>query len=144
MALVYFDSSAFVKLVVDEKGSDLASALWDACDAAISSRIAYAEVCGALSAARRNHDLDHHGARVAQRSWDEFWGSVRPVELTADVEQRAGSLARRHGLRGADAIHLASAVMVGSTDLIVAVWDRRLHEGVRAERLGVAPRSLAP
>ena len=35
MSLVYFDSSAFVKLVVDEDGSDLAAALWDGCDAAL-------------------------------------------------------------------------------------------------------------
>ena len=31
MTLVYFDSSALVKLVVDEDGSDLAAELWDGC-----------------------------------------------------------------------------------------------------------------
>ncbi len=44
MSIVYFDSSAFVKLVVDEDGSELAAALWDGCDAAVSSRLAYPEV----------------------------------------------------------------------------------------------------
>ena len=44
MALIYFDSSAFVKLVVEEEGSDVAAALWDGCDAALSSCLAYAEV----------------------------------------------------------------------------------------------------
>ena len=44
MAIVYFDSSAFVKLVVEEEGSDLAAALWDGCDAAVSSRLVYPEV----------------------------------------------------------------------------------------------------
>ena len=34
MALVYFDGSALVKLVVDEPGTDLAVELWDGCDAA--------------------------------------------------------------------------------------------------------------
>ena len=41
MAIVYFDSSDFVKLVVEEEGSDLAAALGDGCDAAVSSRLAY-------------------------------------------------------------------------------------------------------
>lgn len=41
MAIVYFDSSAFVKLLVEEDGTDVAAALWDGCDAAFSSRIAY-------------------------------------------------------------------------------------------------------
>lgn len=40
MAIVYFDSSAFVKLVVEEDFSDLVAALWDGCDAAVSSRLA--------------------------------------------------------------------------------------------------------
>ena len=36
MPLVYFDSSALVKLVVAEEGSDLAAELWDSCDAALA------------------------------------------------------------------------------------------------------------
>jgi len=39
MPIVYFDSSAFVKLVVEEDGSDLAATLWDGCDAAVSNRL---------------------------------------------------------------------------------------------------------
>jgi hypothetical protein len=41
MTLVYFDSSALVKLVVEEEGSELAAELWDGCDAALASRLAY-------------------------------------------------------------------------------------------------------
>lgn len=44
MSIVYFDSSAFVKLLVEEHGSELAAALWDGCDAAVSSRLGYPEV----------------------------------------------------------------------------------------------------
>jgi predicted nucleic acid-binding protein len=51
--LVYFDSSAFVKLVVEEAASDLAADMWDGCDAAVASRLAYPEVHAALAAARR-------------------------------------------------------------------------------------------
>lgn len=142
MALVYFDSSALVKLVVDEQGTELASALWDGCDAALSSRLAYPEVCAALAAAHRNHELDDDGFAAATGAWEEFWGASRAVELTADVEQRAGELAQRRALRGADAVHLASAIAVGSPDLVVAVWDRRLHAGAIAEGMDVAPRAL--
>lgn len=139
MGLVYFDASALVKLVVEEDGSDVAATLWDGCDAALSSRIAYPEVCAALAAAHRNRDLDDHGFAAASRDWEEFWLVARPVELTAEVERTAGELARRHALRGGDAVHLASALAVDETDLIVAVWDRRLQEGVAAEGLTVAP-----
>ncbi len=116
-ALIDFDSSALVKLVLDEVGSDTAAALWNASDAALSSRLAYPEVCAALAAAERNHDLTAPEAAAAGSDWELFWGSMRPVELSADVERVAGSLAATHQLRGADAVHLASALALGSTDL---------------------------
>jgi uncharacterized protein len=140
--LVYFDASALVKLVVEEEGSDVAARLWDGCDAALSSRIAYPEVCAALAAANRNHDLDDDGYATAVRDWEEFWAAVRPVELTRDVERRAGELAVRRALRGADAVHLASAIAVDVVDLVVAVWDRRLHATAGAEQLTVAPAAV--
>lgn len=142
MALVYFDSSALVKLVLDEAGSDLVATLWNACDGALSSRLAYPEVCAALAAARRNHDVTHSEAAVATSDWELFWRVMRPVELSADVERAAGSLAAAHQLRGADAVHLASALALGTTDLTVAVWDKRLHAGTTAVGLAVAPATL--
>ncbi|MGH3923707.1 MAG: hypothetical protein ACRDTT_12710, partial [Pseudonocardiaceae bacterium] len=47
-----------------------------------------------------------------------------------------------HALRGADSVHLASALAIGDSDLVVAVWDRRLHAGALAAHLGVAPTRL--
>ncbi|HMD45265.1 MAG TPA: type II toxin-antitoxin system VapC family toxin [Acidimicrobiales bacterium] len=142
MALVYFDSSAFVKLLVEEAGSVLAAELWDGCDAAVSSRLAYPEVRAALASAARNHDLDVGDLESAESSWEEYWASTRPVELTKAVERHAGQLASNHALRGADAVHLASALAIGDPGLIVAVWDRQLHSGARAALLGVAPSRL--
>jgi uncharacterized protein len=142
VALVYFDSSAFVKLVVEETGSDLVANIWDGCDAALSSRLVYPEVRAALAAAGRNHYLDDEDLTAAEDAWEEYWSATRAVELTAEVEQQAGHLARRHALRGADAVHLASALAIGDPDLILAVWDQRLHAGARAAYLRVAPLEL--
>ncbi|HSL60090.1 MAG TPA: type II toxin-antitoxin system VapC family toxin [Acidimicrobiales bacterium] len=142
MALVYFDSSALVKLVLDESGSELVAMLWNACDAALSSRLAHPEVCAALAAAGRNHDLTTSEVAAAAADWEVFWSSMRPVELTADVERTAGELAGSHQLRGADAVHLASALALESPDLTIAVWDRRLHAGAVAVGLRVAPADL--
>ncbi len=116
MALIYFDSSALVKLLVQEESSDLAAELWDGCDAALASRLAYPEVCAALAAAGRNHDLSQDDLYVAEQTWERYWASVRPVELTAAVERRAGQVARTHALRGADAVHLASALALADPE----------------------------
>ena len=148
MAVVYFDSSAFVKLVVEEDGSGLAAELWDGCDTPISSILAYPEVRAALAAARRNRSLSAKGYASALGFWEEFWAAVRPIGLSADVAWSAGDLAEAHALTGGDAIHLASAVAVGTaltadrSELVVAVWDRRLHGGAVAAGLAVCPASI--
>jgi hypothetical protein len=143
MALVYFDSSALVKLVVQETGSDLAAELWDGCDAALASRLAYPEVRAALAAAGRNHDLSDDDLDTAEEAWEQFWAAVRPVELTEAVERHAGQLARSYVLRGADAVHLASALAIGDPELIIAVWGRRLHSGAATAGLHIAPVDLS-
>jgi predicted nucleic acid-binding protein len=142
VTLVYFDASALVKLLVDEDGSDVVSALWDGCDAALSSRLTFPEVCAALAASGRNHDFEPIGLARARQAWGEIWSAIRPVELSSAVERLAGQLAERHALRGADAVHLASARTIRDPDLLIAVWDRRLHAGAGAEGLTVVPASL--
>lgn len=142
MPIVYFDSSALVKLLIEEVGTDVAVSLWDGADAVLSSRLAYAEVRAALAAANRNGTLAGTDHLHAKRSWEYLWRSIRPVELSRDIEQRAGELAEQYALRGADSIHLASALAVPAPELLVAVWDRRLHAGVVAAGLAAAPAQL--
>jgi uncharacterized protein len=139
VTIVYFDSSAFVKLVVEEEGSDLAAALWDGCDAAVASRLAYPEVRAALAAAARDHRLDPADQTRAESAWEEYWAATRAVELTASVSTHAGELASVHALRGADAVHLASLVAVVAADTLFAVWDRRLRSGAQSVGVRMAP-----
>jgi uncharacterized protein len=139
VTLVYFDSSAFVKLVVEEDGSDLAAVLWDGCDAAVSSRLAYPEVRAALAAAGRADRLTSADQRRAEVAWDNYWAATRAVELTAPVTAHAGRLAGQHALRGADAVHLASLLAVGAGETLFAVWDRRLRAAARSLDVQLAP-----
>ena len=142
MLAVYFDASALVKLVVDEPGSELAATLWDTCAVPVASRLASVEVRSAIAALGRAGTLDDRSLAAANALWEAYAPSIWPVELTAAVEERAGDLARLHGLRGADAVHLASALALDLPDLVVAAWDRRLHAAAAAIGLAVAPASL--
>lgn len=78
MALAYFDSSALAKLVLDESGSDIAAAIWNGCDTALSSRLAYPEVCAALAAAGRSHDLTRSEVRASRRRMGDILGVDAP------------------------------------------------------------------
>ena len=130
--MAYFDSSALVKLVIDEAGSDDAAALWDAADVVLASRVASPEVRAALAAAHRGRRLTDEQLVDANRLWAEFSGALRVVELTAEIARQAGDLAEEHALGGVDAIHLASALLLAGHRPVVATWDSRLHAAVRA------------
>ncbi|GFG75886.1 type II toxin-antitoxin system VapC family toxin [Mycobacterium botniense] len=139
MPIVYFDSSAFIKLLVEEDDSDIAAALWDGCDAAVSSRLAYPEVRAALAAAGRARRLGTDEQLQAQVMWEEYWAATRAVELTENIAHHAGHLATAHALRGADAVHLASVLAIGVDDAVFAVWDQRLRSAAQQVAVGLAP-----
>jgi predicted nucleic acid-binding protein len=142
VSVVYFDASALVKLFIDESGSEIAAQLWDGSAARLSSRLAYPEVCAALGAGRRNRLLSRAGYLSAREIWEQLWDTMRPVGLTPGVERLAGDLAGDLSLRGASAVHLASAMSVAADDFVVAAWDRRLRSAALAEGLAVVPAAV--
>ena len=139
MTTAYFDANAFVKLVVEEDGSDLAATLWDASTEVISSLIAYPEVRAALAAAHRAGRIDDAQLDQVEDEWEVYWSSVRPVDLTDLLARVAAQECRAHGLGGADGVHLASALVAADAGVLVVTWDRRLSAGSRAAGLLVAP-----
>ncbi len=139
MAVCYFDSSALVKMLLDEEGSDLARSLWSGADVSITSVVAYAEVRAALAMAShlgRLAEPDHMRAKVY---WERMWQSVSIVEAIRGVVERAGSLAEQHHLRGFDAVHLASATVISANLVIVVTWDKRLSGAAAAMGYSVVP-----
>lgn len=139
MAVAYFDSSAFVKLLVDEPGSEVAARLWDEVDIVATSRLAHPEVAAALSAARRARRLTRASERRARADWEELWAATRVVELTAAVSADAVDLSTTLVLGGADAVHLASARVLADAAPILVAWDGRLRDAAVRSGLRVAP-----
>ena len=139
MAIVYLDSSALVKLVVEEDGSDVVASLWDGADAVMSSGLAYPEVRAALAAARRDDRISARSLRTAKDEWERFWGSLVIVESSRSVLVDAGGLAERYRLRGYDAVHLASAMTIPGPHMLMAVWDDRLRGAAVEAGLNIAP-----
>ena len=139
MAVCYLDTSALVKLCVDEPGCALVAALWYGADLVVTSRLADAEVRAVLAAGRRAGRLDEVTAAEALAAWERLWPGLHVLELRESVTASAAVLVGRHPLRAADALHLASALELRSPDLVVAAWDEHLAAASRAEGLLVVP-----
>lgn len=134
----YFETSAIIKLIADEQGSDDAGALWDASDLIFTSRLSYAEARAALAAAYRARRLSAAELARAKRGLHRRFDEMDAVAVDTALVRAAGDLAERHRLRGYDAVHLASAAAVGRRDVIVATWDAALASACLTERMAVA------
>jgi predicted nucleic acid-binding protein len=135
----YFDTSALVKLIVSEDGSDLADELWDAADLKVSSHLVYPEARAALAAALRAGRINARGVRRAVADLDAAVASVQRIGVDEALARDAGRLAEEHALRGYDAVHLATALSVEDPTLVIVSWDGELARA--ALRCG---RSVAP
>jgi predicted nucleic acid-binding protein len=122
--IVYFDTSAFVPLLVTEPGTSLARELWDSADGVVTTRLLYVEAAAALARARRIGRITARNHRRAVDSLDELWRDFRVVEIDEVVIRRAAELADHYALRGYDAVHCASAERIDATDLVVASGDK--------------------
>lgn len=134
----YFETSAIIKLVVVEEGSDEAGAVWDGSDLLLASRLSYAEARAALAAAGRAKRLSDKGLHHAKKSLERRFQEIDLIEVTSDVARSAGDLAERHALRGYDAVHLASALTLNAGSVVIVTWDRDLAQAGRAEGFDLA------
>ena len=125
--VLYLDSSALVKLVNQEPESEALGRFLDAQRdrTRVSSRLARVEV---LRAARAR------GPRMVARA-RLLLDDMRLLGLYDEILDAAAEL-DGPGLRSLDAIHLASALALGSALSAVVTYDRRMAGA--AERLGLA------
>jgi predicted nucleic acid-binding protein len=137
--ITYFDTSAFLKLVVEEPGSPAMVALWEASDRRLSSQLLYPEARAALAAAGRSGRVDAGALRAVASELERLWSDLDDIALSQEITARAGDLADDLALLGADAVHLATAEAVIDVDDVVACADERLASGARALGLAVAP-----
>ena len=136
--IAYFDTSALVPLVITEPASATCGRLWNEATRVVSTRLIYPEARAAIAQAERMHRLTASELAQAVDDLDSIALQISYLEITADLAASAGDLAQTHGLRGYDAVHLASAVLVNDEELVLVTGDRELGQAARAIGLSVA------
>lgn len=134
--IAYFDTSAFIPLVVDEPGSEVAARLWDEADHVVSVRLIYAEARAALAQAQRMGRVTRRQLPRLVADVGSLYSQLDRMDLDETLVRRAGDLAERFGLRGYDAVHLAGAERLNEEQLVLVAGDGSLLEA--ATDLGVA------
>jgi predicted nucleic acid-binding protein len=76
------------------------------------------------------------------RAFQEDWSSFVIVEVDYRLNETIRKVIVGYKLRGFDAIHLASALTIGSAvsdDFLFACYDERLRQAAQAEGLNTMP-----
>ena len=113
MAVYYLDTSALVKRYVQEHGTAWMLSLTDVAAEhdLYTVRVTGPEMIAAVFRKARTGEVSPEEARRTAENFRADWQlQYQVVEVTARVADQAMELAERHGLRGYDAVHLASAL----------------------------------
>lgn len=140
--ILFFDTSAFVKLLIRETGSP--EVVGAASDAAVLAAARLLEIETRSFIGRRSvaRSIDARDARVLRADLARWLAGFAVVELDDVVASSAGDVAERHALRGMDAIHLASALRlaaVSAAPVVLASYDAELRQAASREHLGLFP-----
>ena len=138
--MIYFDSSALVKRYIEESGSDVVQSLLDRDTSAATSKLAYPEILSALTRKQRSGELTRRSLQAAVNQFEADWEGIVVVEFHDELLPTMKSLLLKHHLRGADTVHLSSALWLKrsvQSDLAFVAPDVNLLKAARAERLEV-------
>jgi len=116
----------------------LVAELWATSHRAASSILSYPEGRAALAAARRGERLGADGHSRAREELESLQSELLLVGVDGPLARHAGQLADEFALRGYDAVHLASALALGSATTLIS-WDRDLKRAAMQSGCAVAP-----
>lgn len=140
--ILYMDASALVKRYIEEVGSDQVSDWINNADMIATSIISRTEVVAALSRAFRMKIIAEEDAQKAISLFHSDWESIPRLPITEITVARGDNLAWQLGLRGYDAIHLASAIILQeeiNSPITMFTFDRQLWEAAKTVGLGTLP-----
>jgi uncharacterized protein len=134
---LYLDTSNLVKLYVNEPDADAIQQLVDRADVVVTSVLAYAESRATFARRRREKLMTGSELSIAVQQLDADWPRFVVFALGDELARAAGRLSDAHGVRGCDAVHLASFA-----DLLASCDDPDVRFSCADDRLVKAAKAL--
>jgi uncharacterized protein len=138
--ILFCDTSALIKLLISEPGSDRMLQASLEAEAIAVCRLTWAEAMAGLARRQREHPEDAEALEHARQQLILSWEHCTIVEVTQRLVETAGRFADGFALRGYDSVQLAAAhELHRSSDQPVtfACFDRRLQQAAALMQLDV-------
>ncbi len=135
--ILFLDSSALVKRYVEEEGTKLVDELWEKAEEVATSVVAFAEVISAFSRKSREGILTQKELIEIIYEFKEDYSRMIHVPITLELNKIIERLLVSYSLKGFDAIHLASALIlkVEFPETVFLCFDKALNKTARKENL---------
>ncbi len=128
---VFFDSSAFVKRYIQEAGTEEIVAWCDRATEIVLAGIALPEIISAFCRLRRESRIDNTQYRQLKTLLLADIEDAAICDLTPLVIARTITALEASGLRGMDAIHIGSALIM-QADVFITADERQMEAALRA------------
>ena len=138
--MIYLDTSALVKRYVKEDGSEIVGSIVTQQKVIATSKLAYAEMLSALMRKHRAGEISPKSLEVALEKFGNDWDKIYVVEFHDELLPGIKFLIRKYPLKGADAVHLSSALWLEKTTIEKVTFvasDESLLKAARSERLKI-------
>lgn len=132
--ILFCDTSALLKLYVEEQGSDIVKARMLEAEAIAVCRIAWVESHAALSRRSRETPADAANLEQAKAAVAADWPRYVVMEINQALIESAGEYADTFALRAYDAVQLASAhtaARIAQAPVLFACFDTRLNKAAK-------------
>jgi len=140
--ILYLDTSALLKKYFNEVGSNEIITNWKAAEAIVISTVAYAETLAAIHRKKREMGSEKAMFEKILELFKRDWNSFIRVEVTDELNEWIDKMISRYPLRGFDAIHLASALIVHDRlpeNFLFACYDNPLLQAAQMAGLQTLP-----
>ena len=139
--IAYLDTSAVVKLYVEEGGATTVRRVVRDATQVGTSRVTYVEARAAFARRFRERGFSPAAYEGLIRSFNQEWETYVRLDVTEPLIKLAGDLAERHALRAYDAMQLASALTLQrelhATQVGFVAADLHLLKAAAHERLAI-------
>ena len=140
--LLFCDTSALIKLLIDEPESALIHQVTERAGLIAACRITWAEAMAAMARRQREDPTSAEEIENARQRLSMLWSSFTIVEVSQKLVETAGRFADGFALRGYDSVQLAAAHELHITSeqpVTFACYDRRLNQAAQLLQLEVLP-----
>jgi len=138
--MIYFDSSALVKRYLREAGTESVNAILLSEKTIAISKLAYPEILSAFMRKHRAGELAQKPLRSVIDQFESDWKHFFIIEFHDDLFPAIKALIEKYPLKGADTVHLSSALWLKYTareDVKFVASDLNLLKAAESENLHV-------